>query len=132
MEKVNVSATGELTLNKGKKTETTIKIEKTFKQSVLSFLETIGAKNSDNEKAVDKFASYMLMNVSGASDKVSNRDKKEGNYVSLRTEDKFKGLFFDALFQYLIVKLGVLEVQSDGSLDFKVYEEEKSDSENVA
>lgn len=111
--KGDLNAKGSLTIKKGKKSET-IKLEKSLKGYVKDFLCEIGAGNTDNDSAIDKFAQYISVNVSGMQ--VAN---KGDDYAKEKREAQFGKLFFAVFFQYAIIEKKVLEVNEDGTLKMR-------------
>ena len=108
--KGDINAKGSITIKKGKKEET-YKIEKSLKAYVKDFLTTIGAGNVDTESAVDKFAQYISVNVSGMV--VANKGE---DYAKEKKETQFGKLFMAVFFQYAIVEKKIMVVGEDGSL----------------
>ena len=104
--KGDLNAKGSLTIKKGKKSET-IKLEKSLKGY-------IKAGNTDNDSAIDKFAQYISVNVSGMQ--VAN---KGDDYAKEKREAQFGKLFFAVFFQYAIIEKKVLEVNEDGTLKMR-------------
>lgn len=111
--KGDLNAKGSLTITKGKKSET-IKVEKSLKAYVKDFLVEIGAGNADNDSAIDKFAQYISVNVSGMQ--VAN---KGDNYANEKKEANFGKLFMAVFFQYAIIEKKVIEVCDDGTLKMR-------------
>lgn len=115
----NISKTGILTAKKDD-TSITITVEKSFKQSVQTFLENIGAKNVDNNNALEKFSSYMLANIEGFIS-AKEHTKFLEQYTSFINEKQFKEIFFVSFFHYVIDKYNIFEVKSDNSINYKIY-----------
>jgi hypothetical protein len=111
--KGDLNAKGSLTVKKGKKTET-IKVEKSLKAYIKDFLVEIGANNAENDSAIDKFAQYISVNVSGMQ--VANKGE---DYATEKKETNFNKLFMAVFFQYAIVEKKVIEVNDDGTLKMR-------------
>ena len=116
--KGDLGAKGSIVLKKGKKEET-IKLEKSLKGYVADFLNEIGAGNSDNESAIDKFAQYISVNVSGM-----RAVNKGDNYAEEKKERQFNKLFMAVFFQYAIVEKKIFVIKEDNSLEMRDFSKE--------
>lgn len=118
MRKGDLSASGKLTVKRGKKEEE-LTVEKSLKCYIKDFAETIGCANTENETAMNKFAQTMSVRVSG------NRVVNKGDdYVSEKSASQFKKLFMYNFLQYVIIEKGVVVVNEDNTLSMKKYDEE--------
>lgn len=117
MRKGDLSASGTLTTKKGKNS-VEIKVEKSLKNYIKDFSETIGCANTDNDTAMSKFAQTMSVRVSG------NRVVNKGEaFVSEKSASQFNKLFMYNFLQYVIIEKGVVVINEDNTLSMRVYDE---------
>lgn len=114
--KGDLSAKGTVVTKRDKNGEVkeTVKLEKSLKGYVTDFLNEIGAGNSENESAIDKFAQYISVNVSGM-----RTVNKGDNYAEEKKERQFTKLFMAVFFQYAIIEKKIFVVNEDNSLSMR-------------
>ena len=121
MEK-GLSSTGTLALKKDKKTgkvTESVKIEKSFAETIANWLVDIGA-TCPNDNAIDKFAQIMVAHVAG----LKKTSKVENGYATTKKSNEFKELFLRAFMQITIVEKGVLTMNDDHTVVATVYDAE--------
>ena len=123
--KGDLSAKGSITIKKGKK-EVTVNLDKSLKSYIKDFLVEIGAGNSDNDNAIEKFAQYMSVNTSGM--RVSN---KVDTYAEEKRELQYNKLFMAVFFQYAIKEKKVLVVNEDNTLAMRDFSKPVEEAEEV-
>ena len=112
----NTSATGELSIKKKNSTEI-FKVEKSFKDIIIEFLDTIGCRNQDNQTALDKFVQAIIFRTSG--DANCNRGTA---LTKVKTSGQFKDIFMRVFIDYVTLEKGVITVNEDNTLSMTVYE----------
>ena len=123
MKKGDLSASGKLTIKKGKN-DTDITVEKSIKGYIKDFATSIGCSNTENDKAMDKFAQTMSVRVSG------NRIISKGEeYVGEKSASQFNKLFMYNFLQYVIIEKGVVVINEDNTLSMRVYENDTVDAQ---
>lgn len=114
--KGDLSAKGTVVTKRDKKGEIkeTVKLEKSLKGYIKDFLVEIGAGNSENENAINSFAQYISVNVSGM-----RTVNKGDNYAEEKKERQFNKLFMAVFFQYTIVEKKIFVIKEDNSLEMR-------------
>lgn len=115
-QKGSLNAKGEISIKKGKSTET-ITLEKSYTDMIKDFLVAIGCSKTENENALNKFATTMSIRTSGMI-KCNNGD----DYVKVKSTSQYNSLFILNFLQFLVIERGLLVESEDHTLSMKVFE----------
>lgn len=97
----------------------------TFSDEIVKFLNTIGAKKTDDNKAVSKFAVQMSTYI-GAKAVGKKNDKANLVYIKAMSYKQFAKLFMFGFLDLAVNKHKALVVNDDYTVAVRVYEAEES------
>lgn len=118
MNKGDCSATGKITLKKGKNTEEH-EVKTSFKTACYEFAITIGLGNAENDTAMRKFADIMKTRAGGV-----RKCNKGDDFITLKSSSQFKELFMLCFLQYVIHEKKVVVINGDNTLSMREYDAE--------
>ena len=95
-----------------------VELDLSFKGMVYDFLTKIGAGNTDNDTALNKYANELVVKVGG----LRKSTKLENGYVQAKKKAEYKDLFIRAILQTLVIDKRVLTMAEDYTLSKTVYE----------
>lgn len=105
--------------NKAGEVKESVKVEKSLANLIKDFAQTIGLGNSENEYAIEKFATIMATRTNGMM-----KSNKGSDYIKVKSESQYKELFILSFLQYAIIEKKVVIVNEDNTLSMRDFSKE--------